>query len=176
MKKGKRNSGFLSAGVAASLIVMGSFFMGIGFQRFFDNRKIRTEYQNSELEWKQELFEGLEEDAVRDLRNQALMENMQHVSMERQIFVEAAGAEGTAGISNSKESAFLCTLALIRDATGEIIYESGLIEPGYYIEAVRLGGELKKGYYPCTAVWSFYTEEEEYAGEAAWKIVVIIKN
>ena len=174
MKKGSR--GIWLIGIAVVLILIGAFLMGIGIQKFIENSRIRNEYGQSELLWKQELAEGTDVDLVRDLRNQELSENMKYLSIERQIHIKSAENKGSAGISNDRKSSFSCTVSLYRDATGEMIYQSGLIEPGYYIETIQLTGGLKKGYYPCTAVWSFYTEHGEHAGETAWKIVVIIED
>ena len=154
----------------------GSFLIGMGLQKVFSNQKIRKEYIKSELEWKQELAEGKDDAIVRDLKNQELIKNMNYVSLEQQIYFEHADAPGEARIANGINNSFSCTVRLVRDATGEVIYESGLIEPGHYIEKIHLTGSLKQGFYPCTAVWNFYTKGEEYAGETAWKVVVIIKS
>jgi len=154
----------------------GTFFTGAGIQKMVSNHRIIQEYRQSELQWKQELAEGADEAAARDRRNQSLIENMEYISLERQIYFADAQAKGTARIANDSRSQFHVQVTLVRDATGEVLYESGLLEPGYYIEEIHLNGSLKKGYYPCTAVWNFYSEHDEYAGETAWKIVVIVKN
>jgi hypothetical protein len=162
--------------IAVCLILTGSFLTGIGLQRMISNVKIRNEYRDSQLKWKNELLIGAEEDEVRDMKNQMLAENMKYVSIEREIYVDSSDSEAEARISNGIQSSYSCKIKLLRDATGEIIYESGLIDPGFYIETIGLSGSLKKGYYPCTVIWSFYTDEEEFAGEAAWKVVVIIRD
>lgn len=162
--------------IAVICLLAGSFFVGMGLQKMFSNQKTRKEYAKSELEWKQELAEGEDDAIVRDLRNQELVKNMKYVSLERQIYFDHADAPGKARIANDIKNDFSCTVRIVRDATGEVVYESDLIEPGYYIEEVHLTGGLKQGFYPCTAVWSFYTKGEEYAGETAWKVVVIIKS
>lgn len=162
--------------LAVICLLAGSFFLGMGLQKMFSNQQTRREYAKSELEWKQELAEGEDDAIVRDLRNQELVKNMKYVSLERQIYFDHSEEPGEARIANDSKNNFSCTLRIVRDATGEVIYESGLIEPGYYIEEIHLTGGLKQGFYPCTAVWSFYTQGEEYVGETAWKVVVIIKS
>lgn len=154
----------------------GAFFTGAGIWKVVTNNKLRREFVQSELEWKKNLAEGVDGESARDQRNQLLIENMQYISLERQIYFESAQAKGAARISNDSKSELHCQVTVVRDATGEVLYESGLLEPGYYIEEIRLKGSLKKGYYPCTAVWSFYSANEEYAGETAWKIVVVVLN
>ncbi|MBE7718094.1 hypothetical protein [Lacrimispora indolis] len=161
---------------AVACLLAGSFFAGMGLQKIVGSQKLRKEYATSELQWKQELAEGEDAAIVRDLRNQELVENMKYVSLERQIYFDYADAFGEARIANGSENKFSCTVRIVRDATGEVVYESDLLEPGYYIEKIRLAGGLKQGFYPCTAVWDFYTQGEEYAGETAWNVVVIIKS
>lgn len=176
MKKNFKNS---HQGLMILVVIClfgGAFFTGAGIWKVVSNHRIRLEYVQSELQWKQDLVEGTEGEVARDQRNQSLIENMKYISLERQIYFEDARARGTARISNDNQSEFHCQVTMVRDATGEVLYESGLIEPGHYIEEINLKGSLKKGYYPCTAVWSFYSEHEEYAGETAWKIVIIVKN
>ena len=157
-------------------LLAGSFFVGMGLQKMFSNQKTRKEYAKSELEWKQELAEGEDDAIVRDLRNQELVKNMKYVSLERQIYFDHADESGEARIANDIKNDFSCMVRIVRDATGEVVYKSDLIEPGHYIEEIHLTGGLKQGFYPCTAVWSFYTKGEEYAGETAWKVVVVIKS
>lgn len=157
-------------------VFTGSFFSGMGLQKMFGNQKLRKEYLNSELEWKQELAEGEDNNIARDLRNRELVENMNCVSLERQLYFDHTDTLGEARIANDIRNKFSCSVRIVRDATGEVVYKSDLIEPGYYIEKIHLTGGLKQGSYPCTAIWSFYTQKEEYAGETAWKVVVIIKS
>ena len=176
MKLNNKNTRCRLMFVAVTCLLAGSFLVGMGVQKVLSNQKTRKEYLESELEWKQELAEGEEEAVVRDLRNQILVENMKYVSMERQLYFDHADAAGEARIANDEESALSCKATIVRDATGEVIYQSDLIEPGYYIEDIHLSGGLRQGFYPCTAVWSFYTQNEEYAGETAWKVIVIIEN
>lgn len=175
MEKEKRFQTWLWI-TAASMILAGGFLTGYGVQQFLDNQNRIAEYEESSVLWKQKLAEGTRQDVAWDLRNQELLEHMKHVSMEREIFFEVGNDTGEARISNGEDSLFASTVTLVRDATGEVIYQSGLIEPGHYIEKIRLESKLQKGQYPCTAIWGFYTQDDEYIGEMAWKTVVVVKN
>ncbi len=161
--------------IGVGFLAAGMFLTGIGFQRYLSNRTIRKSYENSDQIWKQELAQGMEQEA-RDTRNRELIRNMEYVSMESEVYFETAEAPGTARIANGAASIFGCTVTLFRDATGEEIYRSEMIEPGHYIEYIRINSGLKQGYYPCTAIWNFYTGEDEYVGETAGKVVLVIKN
>lgn len=176
MKQWKRSTRYYWTTIALLFLLTGMFFAGMGLQRYIIDQEIRSSYKNSSLIWKQEMAEGLKVEEARDLRNRQLVQSMNYVSMEREIYFDNADSAGEARISIGKESAFCCTATLIRDATGEELYRSGIIEPGHYIESIYLTSKLKQGYYPCTVIWSFYTENDEYAGETARKTVVVIRQ
>lgn len=162
--------------LALLFLMTGMFLAGMGVQRCIMNQEIRNGYKNSELIWKQEMAKGMEVEEARDLRNRQLVNSMDYVSMEQEIYFDNSDTSGEARISNRKENVFSCTVTLIRDATGEEIYHSDIIEPGYYIESIYLNSSLKQGYYPCTAILSFYTGNDEYVGETARKTVVVIRQ
>lgn len=159
--------------LAVLSFLSGAFFVGSGLGKVAVNLMVRREYQDSKVRWRQELAQGAEGEEVRDRRNRELADNMKYVSINRVLhFAGKGGAE--AGIAVDEKSDFGCIVTIVRDATGEALYQSGLIEPGSYIETILLDSVLRDGYYPCTAVWSYYAEGDEYVGETAWKVVVIV--
>lgn len=160
--------------LAALSVLMGAFFVGIGLGKIVTNIKIRKSYEYSEPYWRQEWAADIGEGEARDRRSRELAENMQYVSLNRVLHFSDGSAEAKAAIEVDKRSRFGCIVTIIRDATGEVLYRSGVIDPGHYIERIHLDSSLSKGYYPCTAVWSYFAEEDVYAGETAWKVVVII--
>ncbi len=162
--------------VVICLLVGGAFLMGAGFWRYRYNQNIRREYEQSGLDWRRRQAAGMSEEQARTLQNEILLANMQYVSVAQELYFADAGADGEARIINGTEADFNCRLTLIDDGTGMILYESGLIEPGQYIATLRLGEVLETGAHSCTAIWSFYTKNGEYAGDTAEKLVVIIKS
>lgn len=160
--------------LAAWGVLAGGFCVGAGLYKVSANFKLRNRYTDSVVEWRQDLAEGAEEREVRDRKNRTLAENMKYVSINRELLLADGGAETKADIAVDERSAFSCTVTILRDATGEALYRSGVIDPGHYITTIRLETTLSKGYYPCTAVWSYYAEEDEYVGETAWNLVVVI--
>jgi len=159
-----------------TLIFGGAFLIGMGAGPLVLDRQIRREYESSSLNWKRDLAGGMDSKLVRDSRNEEILKNREQISIATEIVLEHGGAAGEVRIANGANGRFDCVMMIVNDATGETIYESGLIEPGHYVEYGSFHGSLTKGYYPCTAVGSFYTENGEYAGELAWKVAVIIKN
>lgn len=165
----------LGIGAGLLCLFLAAFSAGLGIGKVMENHQLRKSYQNSSVDWKQALAEGEEEQVIRDHRNQQLAEHMQYISINPEMISDGSG-NLPAGISVDARSDFGCIVTLIRDATGEILYRSGVIDPGHYIEEIQLDISLKEGYYPCTAVWSFYSDTDEYVGEAAWKTVIVLKS
>ncbi len=160
--------------IASLFIAVGSFFFGIGIA-VFTNKAAGNETICRDAS----LYESVNEMTPHelDLRNAVISENMKYINLEKKLIFENGKSWGYAGIANGRESQLGCTLKLIQDETGEIIYQSKLLDPGYYIENIRLDKELQKGYYSCTVVWDFYEQETDLQiGSMALKTVVIIKE
>lgn len=153
--------------------------VGIGTAGFLAQSYYETSSQK-ERAWEgaeRELFvdSGSADPYKRDQRNAAIYSNMQYIHMERQIRFETGDQPGYAGIANEPESKLSCRITLIRDGTGELLYQSKLIDPGYYIDHIQLNTKLRKGYYPCTIVWEFYGSKTDLpVGSLAGKSVVIV--
>lgn len=174
MKRGKQR--WLLAG-AAILALAGGISAGIGTAGFLTQRHFKGEAGDRESGRSIWGMAGEIDPHERDRRNALLAENMKYVSMEQKVVFEEGAAPGYAGIENGQESILGCQVEIIRDATGEALYQSKMIDPGYYIETIQLSTSLKKGYYPCTAVWRFYERETDApVGSTAGKIVVIVER
>lgn len=156
------------AGIAGICLVAGGFFIGLGI--------------NARLTWK-------DDPMVRDIlarerqypheeeQNQMLLEAMQNVTIEQTIHFKEADAKGEIRIANTPKSPLCMTVILLNDQDGSRLYESGMIDPGYYIESVYLEKRLEPGVYPCTVLFQFYEPDgDRFAGETAEKIIVIIEK
>lgn len=107
---------------------------------------------------------------------QALEESLAGVSAAAEMYADAQGACAVR-IQNTAENRSSVRATLVRVATGEILYQSGLIDPGSYVEYVQLEIQLSEGWYPCRIVWEFYEPEtQEPVGKAAQSAVVIIQG
>lgn len=160
--------------LSAVSVLAGGVFLGIGMGKVAVNIRLRRSYQGSSVDWRQELAAGAGQEQVRDLRNQELAKNMQYVSINRALCFSDGSAAAQADISVDSRSDFGCVVTILRDATGEQLYRSGVIDPGHYIGQIHLDSSLRDGYYPCTALWSYYGDGDEYVGETAWKVVVVV--
>lgn len=69
-------------------------------------------------------------------------------------------------IENPPENGNRFTVEVVRDDTGETVYQSGYLEPNQNIEYAPLDQIPPKGEYPCTAYFTAYTlgEDMTYIG------------
>ncbi len=81
---------------------------------------------------------------------------------------EQNGRKGRIGIENIEANHYSFQVELFLDETGERVYQSGIIDPGYYIEYIGLDKTLQAGDYPATAIFTTYSldESEDKIAEA----------
>ena len=76
---------------------------------------------------------------------------------------------------NKKKIILIISLFLL--GMSLVIYKSGAIEPGYYIEQDALDVKLEKGDYPVSIHFKNYdVKSEQFVGEAVAENVVHIKH
>lgn len=86
-------------------------------------------------------------------------------------------SEGSIYIKNEAHNAFPISVEVVENETGDVIYESGGIEPGYEITSGTLKKNLAKGKYNCTAKVSIYDPKtKELKGETAAEMEVDVKG
>lgn len=98
------------------------------------------------------------------------------VSAAEEMYADLDG-QCEARIENRAENENSARVTLVRIATGDVLYQSGLIDPGYYMETVELAVRLRAGWYPCRVIWEFYDpESQEPIGKAAQSAVLIVQE
>lgn len=84
---------------------------------------------------------------------------------------------GNLYIRNEVENAYPIAVQIVEDKTGDILYESGAIQPGYEVTEAQLSKNLTKGKYKCTANVSIYdSKTKKYKGQTAAEIEIEVKN
>ena len=79
-------------------------------------------------------------------------------------------------IENYSDSGSCVCVRLVRIATGEVLYQSGVIDPGYSVEAVQLSTKLHTGWYTCRLIWEFYDPQTlALQGRAAQSAVLVVQ-
>lgn len=82
------------------------------------------------------------------------------VSIDAEPVFEENGKLGRIAIQNDPANLYSFKVTLTEDATGDVLYETGLIDPGYYLEYITLNKELSAGDHGVTAVFTTYSIEE----------------
>ncbi|MGF2144642.1 hypothetical protein ACQUEF_04710 [Vagococcus fluvialis] len=86
-------------------------------------------------------------------------------------------SEGKLYIKNEATNAYPISVEIIDDETGDTLYESGAINPGYEITNGTLEKELEKGAYTCTAKVSIYDPKtKEYKGQTAAEMLLEVQG
>lgn len=111
---------------------------------------------------------------ISDILNAKVEEGMVNIGIQGEPVFEQNGKKGLLGIENIEANQYSFQVDLTLDETGEVIYSSGLIDPGYYVEYVELNQTLQAGDYPATAVFTTYSldESEDKIAEARVKLTL----
>lgn len=77
-------------------------------------------------------------------------------------------AKGNILFENPTSNNKLTRVEITRDDTGELLYKSGLLEPGSYVPEAKLLIDLDPGTYTCTAtIFAYKQEDESFIGKVA---------
>ena len=122
-------------------------------------------------------LEGMSEREIRELMQNKVDESMLAISINTSPEFPDGTSKGTLRIENNAANRYNMTVAIVRDDTGEVIYQSAGIRPGQMIEEDELDMDLEKGDYPCTATFTAYeTEKNTPMGEAAAKLTIRVRG
>lgn len=85
-------------------------------------------------------------------------------------------SKGNIYIKNEATNAYPISVEVV-DESGDVIYESGAIQPGYEITEGTLSKNLSKGKHPATAKVSIYdAKTKEYKGQTAAEMEIEVKS
>lgn len=118
------------------------------------------------------MLPGKSEQEISELLNEKVEEGMVNIGIQGEPVFEQNGKKGRLGIENIAANHYSFQVDVLLDETGETVYSSGLIDPGYYVEYVELNQKLKSGDYGATAVFTTYSldESEDEIAEARVKL------
>lgn len=118
-------------------------------------------------------LEGKTEEEIRAELDRVVDEGMFNISIAANVMMERGDAPAELRIENVPGNRYLMKVDIVRDDTGERIYETDLIEPNHHIQADTLDVSLPKGTYECTAVFSAHDPQtEDQIGQAAAKMTI----
>ena len=122
-------------------------------------------------------WDNLSPEEIAEKLNEKVAEGMINISMNTAPYFEDSTAEGNLMIVNESINNYPQKVQIVRNDTGEQIYESGAIAVGSKIEHAKLDAALPAGTYECTAYFhNLNPETGEIIGTAGAIINITIKN
>ena len=122
-------------------------------------------------------WDNLSPEEIAEKLNEKVAEGMINISMNTAPYFENGTADGNIVIVNESINNYPQKVQIIRNDTGEQIYESGAIAVGSKIERAKLDVALPAGTYECTAYFhNLDPETGEIIGTAGAIINITIKN
>ena len=122
-------------------------------------------------------WDNLSPEEIAEKLNEKVAEGMINISMNTAPYFEDSTAEGNLMIVNESINTYPQKVEIVRNDTGEQIYESGAIAVGSKIERTKLDVTLPAGTYECTAYFhNLNPETGEIIGTAGAIINITIKN
>lgn len=119
------------------------------------------------------IMPGKTDDEIRAELARQVDEKTIAFSINAEPVYESGGSKGNILFENPQSNKKLTRLEVYRDDTEELIYETGLMEPGSYVPEAKLSKELKKGDYACTAyIYGYRLKTEKYLGKVAAGLTV----
>ena len=122
-------------------------------------------------------WDNLSPEEIAEKLNAKVAEGMINISMNTAPYFEDGAADGNLMIVNESINNYPQKVQIVRNDTGEQIYESGAIAVGSKIERTKLDVTLPAGTYECTAYYhNLNPETGEIIGTAGAIINITIKN
>ena len=114
------------------------------------------------------------EEEIQAALNQTIEEGMFRISIASNI-VGVENGKHEVRIENNLSNRYVMQVSIFLDETGEEIYATDLIDPGYYIQQTEYDKEVKAGEYDATAIFTaLYPDTEEIVGTVGAQVRLII--
>ena len=122
-------------------------------------------------------WDNLSPEEIAERLNQKVEEGMINISMNTAPYFENGTAEGNLMLVNESINNYPQKVQIVRNDTGEQIYESGAIAVGSKIERAKLDVVLPAGTYECTAYFhNLDPETGDMIGMAGAIITITIQH
>ena len=122
-------------------------------------------------------WDNLSPEEIAEKLNEKVAEGMINISMNTAPYFENGAADGNLMIVNESINSYPQKVQIVRNDTGEQIYESGAIAVGSKIERATLDAALPAGTYECTAYFhNLDPETGDIIGTAGAIITITIQH
>lgn len=112
------------------------------------------------------------EEEIQEALNNIVEEGMFRISIASDIIAIEDG-KAQLRIENNLQNRYVMQVSIYLDDTGEEIYSTDLIDPGYYIQEAELDEHLEPGEYAATAVFTaLYPDTEEIVGTVGANVTI----
>lgn len=139
-----------------------------------DDPKTSIVYDSSAVEGG---WDNLSPEEIEARLNEKVAEGMINISANTAPIFEDGSSEGNLMLVNESINNYPQKVQIVRNDTGEQIYESGAIAVGSKIERAKLDVVLPAGTYECTAYFhNLDSETGDIIGTAGAIITITIKN
>ena len=177
-KFNSRTAVWIGAGVLAAVAIGALIFIIVTLHDPITKEEARAKagivYDSSAIEGG---WDNLSPEEIAERLNQKVAEGMINISVNTAPYFEDGASEGNVMIVNEAINNYPQKVQIIRNDTGEQIYESGAIAVGSKIERARLDVALPAGTYECTAYFhNLDPDTGEIIGTAGAIINITIKN
>lgn len=174
MSRGENKQNRLLVAAIALLLVFILLLGGLlcWFLFFRPEVKKETTGGQREAEALQGSIERMSEEEIQKALDEIVEEGMFRISIASDIIV-VKGDKAQLRIENNPQNRYVMQVRLILDETGEEIYSTDLIDPGYYIQAAKLHKEPEPGKYPATAIFTaLYPDTEKIVGQVGANVTL----
>ena len=177
-KSNSRTAVWIGAGVLAAVAIGAIIFIIVTLRSPMTKEEARAKagivYDSSAVEGG---WDNLSPEEIAERLNQKVEEGMINISMNTAPYFENGTAEGNLMLVNESINNYPQKVQIVRNDTGEQIYESDAIAVGSKIERARLNVDLSAGTYECTAYFhNLDPETGDVIGTAGAIITITIKN
>lgn len=118
-------------------------------------------------------LEGKTDAEIQAELDRVVEEGMFNISIASVVEFPSGTEPGELRIENVPGNKYLMQVTIARQDNGEVIYESGILDPNYHIQSDTLTVDLDAGVYPCVATFTAMDPEtEDEIGQAGANITV----
>ena len=177
-KSNSRTAVWIGAGVLAAVAIGAIIFIIVTLRSPMTKEEARAKagivYDSSAVEGG---WDNLSPEEIAEKLNEKVAEGMINISANTAPIFEDGASEGNLMLVNESVNNYPQKVQIIRNDTGEQIYESGAIAVGSKIERAKLDVVLPAGTYECTAYFhNLDPESGEIIGTAGAIITITIIN
>lgn len=130
-----------------------------------------------ELTAKLGIMPGMTEAEIQDILNRQVAEGMLNVSMNPMPVFPDGKSEGNVQIQNIQGNHYSVKVTIVRSDNNKTILTTNLIDPGYYVQTLKLDKPLPKGKYLCVANFDAYDPKTlDYVGGTGMQVLITVQK